>query len=60
MTSSWPECTWFLFVLVGLGSELHACKADTLPLDPHLQFILLCLFWRCDLANHLSGLALKP
>jgi hypothetical protein len=39
---------WF-FILVGLNSGLHACKAGTLPLEPHLQS---CLdFWvppRCS------------
>jgi hypothetical protein len=29
-----------------LNSGLHACKAGTLPLEPHLQSILLWLFWR--------------
>jgi hypothetical protein len=28
----------------GLNSGLHTCKAGALP--PHLQFILLWLFWR--------------
>jgi hypothetical protein len=29
----------------GLNSGLHACKAGTVPLEPHLQSILLWLFW---------------
>jgi hypothetical protein len=38
---------------------LHACKADTLLLEPHLQSILLWLFWRWGLTNYLPGLALN-
>jgi hypothetical protein len=36
----------FTLVLVGLVNELmaHVCKAGTLPLEPHLQPILLWLF----------------
>jgi hypothetical protein len=30
----------------GLNSRLHACKVSTLLLEPHLQSILLWLFWR--------------
>jgi hypothetical protein len=30
----------------GLNSGLHACKGGTLLLEPHLQSILLWLFWR--------------
>jgi hypothetical protein len=30
----------------GLNSGLHTCKAGALPLEPHLQSILLRLFWR--------------
>jgi hypothetical protein len=35
-------------LLLGLGFEsgLHTCKTGTLPLEPHLQSILLWLFWR--------------
>jgi hypothetical protein len=29
-----------------LNSRLSTCKAGTLPLEPHLQYILLCLFWK--------------
>jgi hypothetical protein len=29
-----------------LHSGLQACKAGTLPLEPHLQSTLLWLFWR--------------
>jgi hypothetical protein len=36
---------FYLFTfLVGLGFDV--CKAGTLPLEPYLQFILFCLFWR--------------
>jgi hypothetical protein len=44
--------------LVGLGFEFHTDKAGALPLEPHLQFILLCLFWRLGLANYLPELTL--
>jgi hypothetical protein len=40
---------FFLFVCLfgetGLNLGLHASKTGTLPLEPHLQFILLWLFW---------------
>jgi hypothetical protein len=44
----------FLFFLVGLG--LYACKAGThkagaVLLEPHLQSILLWLFWRWGLED---------
>jgi hypothetical protein len=43
---------------LGLGFELRAlCKAGTLQLEPHLQPILLWLFWRWDFVNYLPGLA---
>jgi hypothetical protein len=41
----------------GLNSWLHACKA--LLLEPHLESILLWLFWRWSLVNYLPGLALN-
>jgi hypothetical protein len=42
-----------------LNSGLHTCKAGTLLLKPHLQSILLWLFWRWGLAIYLHGLALN-
>jgi hypothetical protein len=39
--------------LVGLRFELRGA----LLLEPHLQSILLWLFWRWDLENYLPGLA---
>jgi hypothetical protein len=52
--------------LVGLGFELRAScfkagthKAVTLPLEPHLQFILLWLLWRWGLTHYLPALALN-
>jgi hypothetical protein len=47
-------------VLVGLGffkPGLGACKAGDLLLEPHLQSILLWLFWRWVLKNYLPRLA---
>jgi hypothetical protein len=35
----------------GLTSGLHTCKVGTLLLEPHLQSILLWLFWRWGLEN---------
>jgi hypothetical protein len=37
---------------------LHVCKTGALPLDPHLQSILLCFvfFFRWGLMNSLLGL----
>jgi hypothetical protein len=49
-------------VLVGLGFEFRAVglQSRSLPLEPHLQAILLWLFWRWGgLRNCLSGLALN-
>jgi hypothetical protein len=44
-------------VSLGLNSGLHTCKAVTLPLEPHLQSILLWLLWRWGLVNYLHRLA---
>jgi hypothetical protein len=41
----------------GLDSGFCACKANAVPLDPHLQSILLWLYWRWGLENYLPGLA---
>jgi hypothetical protein len=51
----------FLFCFGGMGFELRAshCKESALSLKPHLQSILLWLFWRLDLVNYLSGLTLN-
>jgi hypothetical protein len=46
----------FLTVL-GFYSRLRACKAGALPLEPHLQSILLCLFWRWGLSCYFPRLA---
>jgi hypothetical protein len=43
----------------GLNSGLCACKVGTLPLEPQLQSILLCLFWRWGLSNYLPGVAMN-
>jgi hypothetical protein len=40
-----------------LNSGVHTCKADAVPLEPHLQSILLWLFWRWGLSKHLLGWA---
>jgi hypothetical protein len=49
----------------GLNLGLQACKAcaskaGTLPLDSHLQSVLLCLFWRWGFLNYFPGLAQTP
>jgi hypothetical protein len=50
--------TWnFLIMSRGLNSGLHTWKACVLSLEPHLQSICLCLFWRWSLANHLPRLS---
>jgi hypothetical protein len=41
----------------GLNSGLCTCKPGALPIDPHLQSILLWLFWRWGLENYFTGLA---
>jgi hypothetical protein len=43
----------------GLNSWLHSCKAGALQLEPHLQSILLWLFWSFSLMNSLPWLALN-
>jgi hypothetical protein len=35
-----------------LNTGLWACKAGAIPLEPYLQSILPCLFWRWGLANY--------
>jgi hypothetical protein len=51
---------WILFRGgTGVNSGLLTCKAGALLLEPHLQFILLWLFWRSVLANNLPGLTLN-
>jgi hypothetical protein len=40
----------------GLNSRFCACKPGTLPLEPHLQSILLWLVWRHGLVNYLPEL----
>jgi hypothetical protein len=39
-----------------LNSRLSDCKAGALLLDPHLQSILLWLFWRCGLMTYFPKL----
>jgi hypothetical protein len=53
------ELYFFLLLLLvlGLNSGPRACKAGILLLEPHLQSILIWLFWRWNLTNCLSGLA---
>jgi hypothetical protein len=46
----------FLVGLV-LNSGLHAYKAGALLLEPHLQSILLWLFWKWSVTHHLPRLA---
>jgi hypothetical protein len=40
-----------------LNLGLHTCKASALSLEPHLQSILLWLFWTWGLENYLPRLA---
>jgi hypothetical protein len=44
---------------MGLNSGVHACKAGTLQLEPHLQSILLWLLWNWGLLKYLLRLALN-
>jgi hypothetical protein len=57
---SWCILKVLLMFLVelGLDSGLHTCKAGTLLLEPHLQFILLWLVWKWSLAD-VAGLTLN-
>jgi hypothetical protein len=45
-----------LLLLFGLNSMLQACKTGAVLLEPHLQSILLWLFWRWGLLNYLLRL----
>jgi hypothetical protein len=52
----------FLFVFFplqfwGLNSGPRACLTNALSLGPHLQSVLLWLFWRWGLENYLPWLA---
>jgi hypothetical protein len=49
---------FLVYFLMGLGlnSGLHAFKAGALPLELHVQFILLWLFWKWGLENYLPWL----
>jgi hypothetical protein len=52
----------FLWWDLGFNSGLYGCKAGTLLLEPHLQPILLWLFWRWG-SHELfarAGLKLEP
>jgi hypothetical protein len=49
----------FFSIVLGLNLGLHVCKVGALLLEPHLQYILLWLFWGWGLVNYLSGLALN-
>jgi hypothetical protein len=40
---------------LGLNSELPSCKVGVQLLEPHLQSILLCLFWRWSLTTICPG-----
>jgi hypothetical protein len=43
-----------------LNAGFCTCKAGALPLEPHLQSILFCLFWRWGgLSNYFPGRALN-
>jgi hypothetical protein len=54
LTDSIVFLTWWDW---GLNLGLFTCNAGTLQLEPHLQSILLWLFWRWCLANCLPSLA---
>jgi hypothetical protein len=49
-------CFWWDW---GLNTELCTCKAGALQFGPHLQSILLWLFWRWGFTNSLPRLALN-
>jgi hypothetical protein len=44
-------CDW------ALNSGHHTCQVVTLPLEPHLQSILLWLLWSWGLKNYVHGIA---
>jgi hypothetical protein len=61
---AWKICaSEYMFVFGGTGvcnQDFALAKQGSLPLEPHLQSILLCLFWRWGLMNYLPGLTLNP
>jgi hypothetical protein len=54
----WNSTTFVCVCVYDRGFELRArhLQIGTLPLEPHLQSILLWLFWRLCLANYLPGI----
>jgi hypothetical protein len=44
LASESPEGFFFFLMGCGLNSGLHTCRAGALPLEPHIQSILLWLF----------------
>jgi hypothetical protein len=50
------------FFLVGLGFELGlcTCKEDTFLLEPHLQSVLVWLFWRWGSLELFAWAGLEP
>jgi hypothetical protein len=52
-------CLLTFFFFIGWVSGLHGYKAGALPLETHLQSILLWLFWRWGFRNYLPGLVLN-
>jgi hypothetical protein len=51
---------FFLWWDWGLNSGLCTCKAVTLLLEPHLQSILLWLFWRWGSLKLFASASLEP
>jgi hypothetical protein len=47
--------SFFCVCEMGLDSGLHTCKAGILSLEPHLQYILLMLFWIWGLTKYFPG-----
>jgi hypothetical protein len=61
---TFPVALFYLFIYffceTGFWAWLHACKAGFLPLEPHLQSILLWLFWRWGLVKYLPRIGFEP
>jgi hypothetical protein len=51
-----PCFVFFWWWYLGLNSGIGTCKMGSTPCDPHLNSILLWLFWKWGLVNYFPGL----
>jgi hypothetical protein len=53
---------FYFYILVGLvlNSGFHACKAGTLPFEPHLQSIFALVILEMGFLKLFTGVGLEP